>query len=437
MVDIVSDAKIAFGLIGTYDVSNFGDCIFANIYQDQLAKRFPNAVFTLYAPTPHAADIMTLTGVKGLPDKLDGIAFPEDCLIQTGGETLSSGHSSGTYIFPLNTMSSYLRMWAGPIVAASRTATRSIIYCVGLPYGNEAALPLISRLLMSADLVVLRDTVSATRLEDRFSVGVDPVFMMSDMASDDVWQARAQAVMPNALMKKPYVVFQISQSYLNGNLRDWCDSVAAIMNATANDALFMPICNFLNDSELLTIAAKQMRTSHPALAQRIHIAEGLPDVLATAALLSQCDGYVGSSLHGAVASVSFAKPMAVLAQSLAGKHAQTLLSAGVDVGVTDTIADLPACFQRSRATDLVERRAEAMRRAAADFDAMCATLVMPRPRRPAPAQAEIDALLAIDRQPARPWSVRIKRWVFSAMRKVPGLWRIYENRKFRKQFSFV
>jgi len=435
MNSVVSEQTLRIGLVGTYDVSNFGDCIFPDIYVHQFLKRFPNAEFTLYSPLAVAAEILNFDKVLALPAKLDKASFPEDCLVQTGGETVWVGHTSGTYIFPLDTLSAYLRLWLGPVRAATTSKVKSIIYCVGLPSGDKRVLPVMTRLLQSADYLRLRDKVSQGRLEGVFRTAVDPAFVMSQLQTPEQWAERAARVLPAEVAGKPYLAVQISQSYLSGNLGVWCDAVAQLVRKTDWDVVLLPICRHLNDEELLELAMAEFRRLYPDLAERIYLVRGALKVLDTAAVLAACAGYVGSSLHGAVAAVSFGKPMGVLSKSLDGKHAQTLISAGVEGAVTDRIADLPRAFDSSLGWDLPGNSAEAIRRAEQDFDEMAQVVLADKqPNKPL-SPADVEEILAFDRAPCQTPSMWLKRFVFGTMRKVPALWQWYERRKFYGRFS--
>ena len=433
---ILSDQALRIGLVGTYDVSNFGDCIFPDIYVHQFRKRFPNVAFTLYSPNAVAADILNFDAVRALPARLQEAQFSEDCLVQTGGETVWVGHSSGTYIYPLSTMSAYLRLWLGPVYAASRSSVKSIIHCVGMPSGNVDVLPVMTRLLQSADNVRLRDTVSQSRLQGAFGVATDPAFVMHELQSPAQWRERAARVLPQQVVDKSYLVVQISQSYLKGNLRVWCDAIAEIMRGADCEVVLLPICLMLNDEELLSLCRDQFAILYPDLVSRMHLIRGALKVLDTAALLACCAGYVGSSLHGAVAAVSFAKPMAVLSKSLDGKHAQTLLTAGVQAGgVTDRIEDLPQCFCTTTTWDLAENSAEAIRRAERDFDDMARVVLADKKPARSIADADLQEIFAYDRAPMGSVVSRMKRTCFTVMRRMPELWRWYERRKFQSRFS--
>jgi polysaccharide pyruvyl transferase WcaK-like protein len=426
---------ISIGLVGTYDVSNFGDCIFPNVYQNELAKRFPAARLTLYSPHAIAADILTFDRVRALPATPDACRFDEDCLILTGGETLSAGHSTGTYIFPLTTMSAFLRLWLGPTIAAAQGSTRFFAHSVGLAPGMEHAQPAIAEALRSADYVRLRDDVSNDRLGGQFGVAVDPVFNMRDLQTPDQWRARAVAVLPGTLANEPFTVFQISQSYLSGNLDPWCAMVSEVMTATGNAAVLLPICNMLNDRELLAVAQRRFAALYPALAPRMTLIEQRLKTLDTAAVFAASAGYIGTSLHGAVASVSFANPLAILSKDLRGKHAQTLAKAGVEGVVTDHIGALTKTFMASQQQDRAALRDVAIARAAADFDALCQQILAPRQPRPALAPAALEALLALDRAKVAGTKAQLKRSIFQQMRRIPALWAGYERWKFNRRFA--
>ncbi|NJS14113.1 MAG: polysaccharide pyruvyl transferase family protein [Sphingopyxis sp.] len=293
MPHFLSTDPISFGLVGTYDVSNFGDCIFPDIYRQELTLRFPNARLSLYSPNPVAADILSFDTVQALPATIETARFPDDILILTGGETLSVGHSSGVYIYPQNTLSALLRLWLGPTQAAASSSTKFIVHSVGVAPGQSDAEPVMARLLSSADYVRLRDQVSYKRLGQRFGTAVDPCFKIRDLQTPEQWDARAARVLPAAIVGRPFLVAQISASYVKEDLSQWCDTMAAMMAATELPVALLPICHQLSDAELLTIVLTQFQARLPQLADRVTLIPGRLTVLDTAAVFAVSSGFLG------------------------------------------------------------------------------------------------------------------------------------------------
>lgn len=426
---------LRIGLVGTFDVSNFGDCLFTDVHAHLLRQRFPDAEISLHSPYAGAAAIMESGPVLPLPATAATARMDHDVLILAGGETLSVGHGSGVHIFPAGEFSAFLRLWLAPLLASQAPDTRFIAHCVGMPRQRQTLDPLIARLLASADRVRLRDAVSNRRLGGQFGTAVDPCFLMAELDSPAGWEARARALLPAGLSPGGYLVAQVSQSYLPYGIDGFVAALARIMRDTGWPALLLPICLHIRDDVLLALVRDRLAALHPDLAPRVHLEERVLKVRDTAALLSACAAYVGSSLHGAVAGVAFARPMAILSKHLEGKHAQTLLSAGVDGLVTDRVEALPELLALARGRDLEAAREEAMARARADHALMCDAIAAPRGPRPPIDQQALATIIKADRASITSSRERAKRLIFTTLRRVPPLWRWLEGQRLRLRMT--
>ncbi|VVT02305.1 polysaccharide pyruvyl transferase family protein [Erythrobacter sp. EC-HK427] len=387
-----------FGLIGTFDVENYGDCLFAHVYAHLLRGHFPEAEIKLYSPFARAAEILDFAPVHALPATLGERPIAADALIQTGGETLAVGHSSGTYLLPDKTLSHYLRMWLAPTVWNGRGAARFFAHGVGVPPTLAQGLGPTARVLHSAERVRARDAVSAQHLG--CEVAVDPVFLLADVLAADQWQERARRALPAGARPGDYIVCHISPPYAEGQDAVWLEQVIALLRRTGGTALLLPVCHFLGDHAYLQLAAKAIARRAPDLAGRVIAPEAnLRPVLDTAAIIAASAGVVTSSLHAAVTAAAFGLPLAVYPGrgGAHGKHSQTLLAAGVTDGIALTIGDLDNTFAASQASDRLAQTSIARQRAKEGFDALCAAISGDARTTGPVAEADLAELIRLDR----------------------------------------
>lgn len=429
------------GLVGTYDVDNFGDCLFPELYAHLLGTALPDARFTLYSPRPRAARILSFDTVRALPDRLDTAqALTDDALILTGGETLGFGHSSGTYNFPRAFLSAYSRLWLAPLQAAltSGGATKFIVHCVGARKMGDSLNQLAARALQGAALCTLRDAFSQSWIRDgrlEFTVATDPMFLMDRIQTPAQWTARRQAILPKGFGgKKGYLVAQLSLGYGGNALDDWCTAVAGIATERDLEVVLLPICHFLEDEHYLGLAGDRLS----ALGVTNHLVKGRINVKDTLSVISGAYGYVGSSLHGAVAAVAFGIPLAALGHTPDGKHEGTLNSVGI-YGCTGTkVTDLPACFKHSETLDLTAARHRAQTQAETDFatllDALAAPVNLSEGARDR-ALAAISELAQREQTLHRGGSVyEIKRLVLRLLQR-SGLYSVYGRTRARQRIA--
>ncbi|MEL6641145.1 MAG: polysaccharide pyruvyl transferase family protein [Pseudomonadota bacterium] len=430
------------GLIGTFDVENFGDCLFPELYQHLLAQHRPDTEITLYSPRPVCAEILSFDAVRALPaDLSDTQAFDEDALILIGGETIGVGHSSGTYNFARETLSAFLRLWTAPVLAQLDPTARPRFFgahCVGARKMPAETNKRVAQVLSGASYCSFRDAFSAEWIqtaESRFAQEIDPMFLIDHLCGDHKWATLAQKHLPQGITPDGYLVAHMTMGYGGNDLDAWCAAVGALSQETGLPVVLLPICHFLNDERFL--AAAQSKLSVAGI--RTHLIRGKINVKETAALVGQSAGYIGSSLHGAVTAVAFAKPLAVLGHSMDGKHEGSLRAVGINGAVTTSPGDLPDCFRRTDAMDHSDARQRAQSAARASFDRLlCALDTAPQPSRAVAEQAKAAAAALHQSEMAEvpPGSAaEIKRLAFRALTRVPALDRPYRAFRMRQKLG--
>lgn len=429
------------GLVGTFDVNNFGDCMFPELYAHLLKEEFADATFELYSPTSIPADILSFSRLRSLPKTLNDVAkFKEDSLILVGGETVGVGHSSGTYNFSNSTLSAYLRLWLGPVMATlndGATPTFFAAHCVGAKKMKDSVSAQVAEVLSGASRCSFRDAFSVSWIQSgdiSFERETDPMFLIDHLMAGTEWKELASKNLPNTFEPSKYVVAQISAGYGGNDITAWAKAVAEISEKTRMPILLLPICHFLGDEEVLKIASKRL----DVLGVKNTIARGEVNVKVTAALIGQSAGYCGSSLHGAVTAVAFSRPIAVLGHSMDGKHEGSMRAIGVSGSVTTASAGLPACFETTSKTDLNETRSRAQKAARDCFDGLVLSLKQargPNERNDLAVDAAY-ALVAAEAQTARQFGpARLKRTLLRVLHSVPLIGSGYRNMRLRQRIN--
>lgn len=427
------------GLVGTFDVENFGDCMFPELYAHLLKARLGPVDVTLYSPLARAAEILSFDHVEALPDQPTSAALAGldvDTLILIGGETVGRGHSAGTFNFPTQTLSSYLRLWMVPILAArdpGARPTRAALHCVGATKMTPEQNAQVAQVMAAADRVRFRDAFSASWIVDgetSFGVDIDPMFLIDTLMDADGWHALATRHLPQGVAPGGYIAAQVTIGYGGNDLEAWAKSVSDIAKSAGLPVVLVPICHFLEDTRLLSRIAPLIE----AHGVTCHLVGGQVNVKVTAALVGQSAGYVGSSLHGAVTAVAFARPLAVLGHSLDGKHEGTLAAVGLPGLVAIASPDLPERFARAGGLDRKAARVTAHGLARNSFNGLIDGLLAaepPHPDRTARAQAAAAALIAQEKATA---PSAIKRLALRAVRATPGLSDLYRRYRVWKVF---
>lgn len=441
------------GLVGTYDVENYGDCYFPELWAHILRATFGPVELTLFSPTDKPADILSFGSLKALPDRmedrlLDAQDQSFDALILTGGETIGACHGAGTYIFPTDTFSAFTRLWLAPTLEAARSReerpespTKFIAHAVGME-PKDPIDGLIGEVLAGADRVGFRDIHSVGRAsqnlaETPFVVSADPMFMLNDLLSPQDWHKRAQSLLPEGYAPDGYIAAQMTYAYAGGGgFSTWIEAVAKAAKANDMPVLLLPVCHFLDDEILLGQALPRFE----ALGVRAHVLPGRINVKDTAAVISAASAVICSSLHAAVTGVVFEKPIAVLAHSMTGKHAGTLETIGVHGAVTTDPAALPDILAHTQTLDMASAAQKGRALAQTDLDAALDVLKAKTARPTLPAREIIEAaaqkVVAFEREACKgDPKLRLKRGIFSAMRKLPVIQNAYDKVKLTQRLK--
>ncbi len=417
-----------FGLIGTFDVDNYGDCLFPVIYEHLLKKKFPDAQITYFSPTGVNSNIHHLKSHRSLPASMSDLKSKIndiDHSILIGGETITAGHGLGTYLLPTHTLSHGLRLWLAPLLHAISNNSYFSAHSVGLQaLPEEIESQAISLLSNMSDLTV-RDNTSYEKLKKRgiyARIGADPVYLISQIYDEKEWDQLARSVLPKELEEKEYLIAQVSAGYLNTHISEWCRQISKISKQYKKPVLLVPICHFLHDYETLKIARKYL----VELGTETYLAPKLLNVVKTTALFSKCYGYVGSSLHGGVVAIAFGKFASMLGKEQEGKHNGVAEALGLFNIVAYDLPDLTVTFDNCHRYNMVEICKKAQKQSLKDFSLLLKKLE----DKPIPGDTEhlpqlLEEILKFDNQKSASLLHKIKRVIFKFTKNSKIFGKIY------------
>jgi len=426
--------KLNFMIVGTFDVDNYGDCIFPDVFHFNMKKRFPDFDINLdlFSPYANVANIGNYSSVKALPGTIEECKKLEDydCQVLVGGEVLQSGHHPKSMYcnIPVNTMSAGMRLWMVPMLIKYFKGTPSIYNGLGIGRLENGSVAGLAKVLELADYASFRDQHSKDKLKSYglnvdTKVVTDSVFTLKNMFSDEQWKQYANEVLPAGC--SDYIVVQPRLKYLNFNHMDWFNSVEQICKKHNKNVLLLPICYHHSDHVAIPSIQKELETR----GLKVH---AIPDFIKThqtAAVISQGHGYIGTSLHGTISSISFSKPTAVLAPK-GGKYDGVLKEYGVHDAVTDTPASLVECFDYSYNLDREELSNRACNLADEQFDQIAATLTSDQPHNRISEEdfAVLNKSIEFDQKHyERNPKDKTLRSVFMVIRNNTALYNLYER----------
>jgi len=291
----------------------------------------------------------------------------------------------------------------------------------------------VAQCLAAADWVRFRDQFSTDWIcaeNIKFRVDIDPMFLIDQVCVNDDWTRRATINLPEGIVPGHYLAAQVSLGYGSNDLHAWVQAVTTIARNWDLPVVLVPICHFLEDERLLARLETMLRSEDV----NAKLVRGQLNVKDTAALIGMSFGYVGSSLHGAVTAVAFARPLAVLGHTPDGKHAGTLRAVGINDVVATRADDLPACFTHSSAMDRSATRSHAQELALASVSGLLDAIQSGTSEASSEGLNDAANFLIADENQIR-WREDIKRTALRAVRKTPGLAELYHKWRQHKAFK--
>lgn len=370
--------KIA--MFGTFDVPNYGDCIFPDIVRHRLGVLGNDVELTLYSPAGRVSPIGSYDEVREIPGSLDEVeSIDADACLIAGGEVLvDRPTTTGVYAdLPRNQLSAGPRCWLVPAHLAATRGLPLAYVSVGQHGLRQPSIDALRHAMAGASYAAVRDpftqdvlstNAAAPRLEP------DIGFLIPTLRSPAEWDALAAPLREAELVPgKPYLAVQFSAGYVSKSGDAFFAAAAEIAKARDLEILLLPLCYHLGDDYVSAIAQTRFRRAGVE-ASRVRLMLPTAEL---AAVLRAADGFVGTSLHGAMTTLAFGKPAAIFCKSNVGKHVGCMQTAGLSGIVTTEPTELATAFATAGNLDLTSRSFALQKAAGESLDAAIRSLGQP------------------------------------------------------------
>ncbi len=296
---------------GSYDVDNFGDLLFPYIIEYYFHQRYDRIIHV--SPTgknslwPDARKTITLaeTLEQGCPS----------ALIVGGGNLISWTKSSSLNYRENESLANVVHpsFFYAPMLLRARCGIPYALNMVGvskpIPFVGQAAIRCAMNL---AEYIGVRDHESARRLVaagvDRdITVGIDSALSVSKVfPRDQLLKRFFEEVCPRygIPISGPKAVIHLKERYIGDDMPA-INSISAWLREQGFHAIFLPLGMCHEDHSIF-----ERSDFRPNGATVLRSPKYLQDLLA---ILAVADLYVGSSLHGAISSLSYGNRALIVA----------------------------------------------------------------------------------------------------------------------------
>lgn len=327
-------------MFGTFDVDNYGDCLFPLIVEHQLAKRLGKIKLYLFSPTNRLPRIANYSQVYSFSELGETFSSPPSCFVIGGGELLRTDYTPHSYPEIRNLLyPSSVKTWLLPIMVSTSWNCPCVLNAVGWSRSfDEELVSMATSFLKRLDLCFVRDPFTAKQLSEMSitaEIVPDSGFSVPDLLMSGEWETLFRNVSGDFNLPSRYLVAQGS-FYLGANHIKFTNAVGQVAATTGLPVVLLPTAHIMSDAESLKVMQKELRKK----GIKTFMFNRILNTLETSSILRSSELFIGTSLHGAVISLSFGKPAVSFGPRPKGKHEGVLSVVGLEkcrVSNTDEI----------------------------------------------------------------------------------------------------
>lgn len=344
----VNTTKVTIGLLGTFDVDNYGDLLLPAIFQRVARQFFPNLETKLFSPKGgvdrfDGLPIHPLADLEHLHNELDAFVIGGDDVIRFDRSAYADED------IPV-----HVRMLLLPALHGISSCKPAGWNALGVPYPftmqqQEA----LEGVLELTSYVSVRDPVSKNHLDfsgREVAVVPDSSFLLPVLFPRERLAPIAAALKKRLGLTGAYAVFHMSQStaFAEG-LPVAAEQMRIVAERLKIPVLLLPLGPVHGEVALLS----QMKECHPSHFQMT--ADSLHP-LEVAALIAHSELFVGTSLHGNITAFAYGVPgVAVNPRLLAKLNHFGVLTGRMVLNSWERLADVTATLERNLPTAMDAR----------------------------------------------------------------------------------
>ena len=303
--------KYRIAQVGSFDVENYGDLLFADVFEKNIRKYIELDEIVLFAPKgckmPFSNEEREVYSVTELEQKHQEKPF--DAIVVGGGDLVQclKIRTLMPHISPEWMDYEALYMWMIPSVIAWKYNIPLLWNALGVPHKfMDSEKIIVKELCQAVDYISVRDRISKNNLDEcQIATGIqvvpDSVFSISELISREVVEERFAQTSLN-IEKNKYVVFQANCTYLQTEMQGCIETLLKIKKEHHLDIVLLPIGYALGDEIFIEELVKQCPGEFITFENKMSPIEMIT-------ILSNAAGYIGASLHGCITASSYGVPI--------------------------------------------------------------------------------------------------------------------------------
>ena len=337
--------------IGAFDIENFGDLLFTDVFAAQMRKRLDISEIVCFSPdTCRIAGKDQMTYSVGELERMHR-ETPFDACVIGGGDLVHFGKvpmyrpwiAEGWQLYNVPSM------WIVPALVCAKYGIPLLFNAPGVPaHFTDNENRTVKNVLDGAMYLSVRDENAKTELaaalgRERIAVVPDTVLSISSLIPKETLIPRLEKLYPS-LKPGRYVLAQLNAAFSDEDRRAFTLALDRIRAYTGLDILVQPIGYSMGDADIIASLRKEA-PDHFLYAEE-HMSQY--DILAA---VSQAAFYIGSSLHGAIVSSSYGVRCIICNVNRYNKSAGFLSLLGKESACIENMNDLYDVFEAQMAEE--------------------------------------------------------------------------------------
>lgn len=304
--------NIRVAQVGSFDVENYGDLLFTDVFEHEIREQIPNIEIVLFSPKNVVKPFTRKTQVYSVFDLEEmHLSNRFDAIVIGGGDVIRIDN----FVTPgySNSYDAATLFWQFPILVANRYKIPVLFNNPGVPrkFPIEQR-TIVSKFLQTVDYCSVRDKESMNILiscgGENVTYSPDTVMLIDNLYNRDALiKNYSRLVMDNIVPQlNNYIVIQHYIHYIDD--QEYVSSlkkfVKYIISDTDYNILMVPIGYVHNDIEFM----KKITVE----SDRVVLFDGKLSPYDMLSVFVNSKGYIGTSLHGIITNSAYKIPIIAL-----------------------------------------------------------------------------------------------------------------------------
>ncbi len=341
--------KYTIAQIGSFDVENYGDLLFENVFSVNIKKYLDIEDIILFAPKNCDKPFENEKKVYSVTE-LEEVYLekPFDAIVVGGGDLIHFRKLLAKIPYISDSLVEYeaLYMWIAPIMLSIKYNIPLVWNSPGVPFEfSDNEKEIVKCFLENIDYISFRDDVSKKYLLEsgtkcKINTSIDSVLSLSSIFSKDYLKKYIEKLK----ISDPYIVFHANKNYIESEIDDVVNQLVEITTKENLKIVLMPIGYALGDVDNLRKIKNKLAARAISFDEKLSPFEMM-------ALISYSKCYIGSSLHGLITATSYEIPNIVINNYKATKIVGFLEKIDRSDSLLDRIEELSEKYEEIMTSD--------------------------------------------------------------------------------------